>query len=167
MILVDDTTTQAIHNPLHLVITSSLLARMNYFPLNGGVAEIMGDTLNMVEGFINDMVLEISHMDVSAVVKDNNETNATSKLEKEKPVVVYENKNGVTKLADTGLKSNNTLGAHIVEEKEGWFYKWANKYDVWNDYSYKPTKENEPGSSYKFTGDNSILKLTNTKHNGK
>ena len=25
------------------------------------------------------------------------------------------------KLADTGLEPNNTLGAHIVEEKEGWF----------------------------------------------
>ena len=25
------------------------------------------------------------------------------------------------KLANTGLKSNNTLGAHIVQEKEGWF----------------------------------------------
>ena len=24
-------------------------------------------------------------------------------------------------LADNGLKSNNTIGAHIVEEKEGWF----------------------------------------------
>ena len=34
------------------------------------------------------------------------------------------------KLANTGLKSNNTLGARIVEEKERWFYEWADKYDV-------------------------------------
>ena len=38
-------------------------------------------------------------------------------------------------------------------------------YDVWNNYSYTPTKENEPGSSHTFTGDNNIFKLTKTKHN--
>ena len=82
----------------------------------------MGDTLNMVEGFINDMVSETSHMDAPTVVEDNNETTTVSKLGKAKPVVVHENNNGAMKLADTGLKSNNTLGAHVVEEKEGWFY---------------------------------------------
>ena len=66
------------------------------------------------------------------------------------------------KLADSGLKSNNTLGAHIVEEKEGWFYGWADKYDVWNYYSYTPTKENESERSHTFTGNNSIFKLTKT-----
>ena len=69
------------------------------------------------------------------------------------------------KLADTGSKSNNTLGAHIVEEKEEWFYEWADKYDVQNDYFYTPTEENEPGRSHTFTGDNSIFKLNKTKHN--
>ena len=71
------------------------------------------------------------------------------------------------KLADTGLKSHNTLGAHIVEEKEGWFYEWVDKYGAWNDYSYTPTKENEPGSSHTFMNDSSIFKLTKTKHNGR
>ena len=70
-------------------------------------------------------------------------------------------------LADTGLKSNNTLVAHIVEEKEEWFYEWADNYDVLNDYSYTPTKENELGSSHTFTGDNSTFKIIKTKHNGK
>ena len=60
----------------------------------------------------------------------------------------------------------NTLGAHIVEEKEGWFYGWADKYDVWNDYSHTPTDGNEPGSSHTFTGNNSTFRLTKTKHNG-
>ena len=60
------------------------------------------------------------------------------------------------KLANTGLKSNNTLGVHIVEEKKGWLYEWADKYDVWNDYSYTPTKENELGSTHIFANDNSI-----------
>ena len=71
------------------------------------------------------------------------------------------------KLPDTGLKSNNTLGAYIVEEKEEWFYGWADNYDVWNDYSYSPTKENQLGSSYTFMTNNSIFKLTKTKHKGK
>ena len=113
------------------------------------------------------MVLEISHMDVSTVVENNNKTTTASKLGKAEPVVVHENNIGTMKLADTGLKSNNTLGAHIVEEQEGSFYEWADKYNVWSDYSYTPMKENEPGSSHTFTGDNSIFKLTKTKHNGR
>ena len=71
------------------------------------------------------------------------------------------------KLADTRLEPNNTLGAHIVEEKEGWFYGWTDNYGVWNDYSYTPTKENKPGCSHTFTGDNNIFKLTKAKHNGR
>ena len=77
------------------------------------------------------------------------------------------NNHNSTNLANNGLKSNNTLGAHIVEEKEGWFYEWADTYDEWNNYYHTPTKENEPGSSHMFTGDDSIFKLTKTKHNGK
>ena len=127
----------------------------------------MGDTLNMVEGFINDLVSETSHMDNLTVVKDNNKTTAVSKLEKWKPIVAYENNNGAMKLADTGLNSNNILDAHIVEENEGWFYKLADKYDVWNDYSYTLTEENKLGSSHTFTSDNSIFILTKTKHNGR
>ena len=73
----------------------------------------------MVEGFINDMVSETSHMDTPAVVKGNNETTTVNKLGKVKPVVIHENNHGNTKLVNTGLKSNNILGAHIVEEKEG------------------------------------------------
>ena len=125
----------------------------------------MGKTLNMVEGFINDLVLKTSHTDAPTIVEDNNKTTAVSKLGKVKPVIVNENNNGPMKLADTGLKSNNTLGVHIMEEKEGRFCGWADKYDVWNDYSYAPTKENEPGISHTFMDDNSILKLTKTKHN--
>ena len=81
-------------------------------------------------------------MDTSTVVKDNNDPTAASKLGKIKPVVVHENNNGNMKLTKTRLKSNNTLGDHIVEVKEGWFYRWADIYDVWNDYSDTPTKEN-------------------------
>ena len=125
----------------------------------------MGDTLNMVEGFINNVVSETNYMDASTMVEEK--TTAVSILGKSKPVVVHENNNGAMKLADTGLKFNNTLGAHIVEENEGCFYKWIDSYDVWNDYSYTPTQGNEPGNSNTFTVDNSILKLTKTKHNGR
>ena len=62
------------------------------------------------------------------------------------------------------MESNHSLGAHIVEEREGWFYKWADKYDMWNNYSHTSTNENEPSSSYTFTGNNSIFKLNKTKH---
>ena len=54
-----------------------------------------------------------------------------------------------------------------MEEKEGWFYGWADTYDEWNNYYHTPTEENEPGSSHTFTGDDSIFKLTKTKHNGR
>ena len=71
-----------------------------------------------------------------------------------------------TALSDNELKSNNTIGAHILEEKEGWFYEWADTYDEWNNYYHTPTEENEPGSSHTFWGDNNIFKLTKIKHNG-
>ena len=69
------------------------------------------------------MVSETSHTDALIVVKDNNKTTTASKFGKTKPVVVHENNNGTVKLAETGFKSNNTLGSHILEEKEGWFYE--------------------------------------------
>ena len=166
---------QGYHNPSNSQSTTSLVCKLatgkdESFSSEGvknrGIAEIMGETLNMVEGFINDMVSETSQINASTVVKDNNKTTAVGKLEKTKPVIAHENNNGNTKLADTGLKPHNILSAHIMKEKEGWFYRWADTYDEWNNYYYAPTEENEPGSSHTITGDNSIFKLTKTKHNG-
>ena len=37
-----------------------------------------------------------------------------------------------TFLVNNVLKSNNTIGAHIVEEKEESFYDWVDTYDEWN-----------------------------------
>ena len=119
---------------------------------------------NTVQGFTNDMV---GNTNVPTVAESGNEVTVASKLGKAKPVVVHENNNSYTKLADTELKSNNILGAHIVEEKEGWFCGWADIYNEWNNYYHTPTEENEPGSSHKFMGDNSIFKFTKTKHNGR
>ena len=71
---------------------------------------------NTVQGFINDMV---GNTIVPTVFESSNKATAGSELGKAKSVVVHENNHGNTKLANTGLKSNNILGAHIVEEKEG------------------------------------------------
>ena len=57
--------------------------------------------------------------------------------------------------------------APTLWKKEGWFYEWADTHDEWNNYYYTPTEENESGSLHTFTGDDSILKLTKTKHNRK
>ena len=131
----------------------------------GELATMVGSDLNTVKGFNNGIVSETSHMDVPTVVNNNNKTTAASKLGKAKPVIVHENNNGTMKLADTRLESNNILSTHIMEEKEGWFYEWTDNYDVWNNYSYIPTKENEPGSSHTCTGDNNMFKLAKKKHN--
>ena len=118
---------------------------------------MVGSDRNMVQGFINDMVLETSNTVTPTVVEDNNKSTAASKLGKIKPVVVHKNNHDNTNLANTGLKSNNILGAHIVEKKEGWFHGWADTYDEWNNYYHTPTEENEPGSSHTFTGDDRIF----------
>ena len=96
---------------------------------DGDITDIMGELAimvvfdrNTVQGFINDMVSERSHMNAPTVVEDNNKTITVSKLGEAKPVIVHGNNNGAMKLANTGLKSNNILGAHIVGKNEGWFY---------------------------------------------
>ena len=107
----------------------------------------------------------VGNMKTPNVVKGNNKAAAVNKSGKAKPVVEHENNHGNTKFTDTELKSNNILGANIVEEKEGRLFGWADRYDEWNNYFYTPTEENEPGISHTFMGDNSILKLTKTEHN--
>ena len=55
----------------------------------------------------------------------------------------------------------------VLEEKEEWFYQWADNYDVWNNNSYTPTKGNEMVVSHTFDGHNSVFNLTKIKHNRK
>ena len=106
----------------------------------------MGKTLDMVEGCISDMLPESSYLEALTTVEDSNETTNEDEMGDLKPAAVDENKNDGVKRANTGLEPNNILGAHILEEKEEWFYQWADNYDVWNNNSYKPTKENEMGA---------------------
>ena len=40
-------------------------------------------------------------------------------MKKAVPIIVHENNNCAMNLAEAGMKSNHTLGAHIVEENEG------------------------------------------------
>ena len=55
----------------------------------------------------------------------------------------------------------------ILEEEEDGFYQWVDKYDLWDNNPYTPTKGNEMGGSHTFNVDNSVFNLTKTKHNGK
>ena len=98
---------------------------------------------------ISDLNEDIRHLSYGLWNNINNDDNKNS----------HDN----TTRADNGLKSNNTIGAQIVEEKEGWFYEWADMYDKWNNYYHTPTEKNEQGSSHTFTGDNNIFLLNSPK----
>ena len=62
------------------------------------VTKVMGKTHNMVEGFINDMLPKSSRLQAPTTV-DNINNNSVER-------------------ANTVLKANNILGAHVMEEKE-------------------------------------------------
>ena len=84
--------------------------------------------------------------------------------------------NDVTIPVNNVLKSNNTIGARIVEGKEESIYDWVDTYDEWNGYYHTPTEKDESGSSHTFTddnnisktftGDNDIFTITKIQHNG-
>ena len=60
----------------------------------------------------------VDNTNTATVVENNNKTTTVSKSGKTTPVGVHENNDSAMKLADTGLKSNNTLGAHVRARKE-------------------------------------------------
>ena len=84
-----------------------------------------------------------------------------------KSTAVDKNNNHSVERANTVLKPNNILGAHVLEKKEELFYQWTDNYDVWNSNSYSPTKGIEIGGSHTFTSNTDVINLTKTKHNGK
>ena len=158
---------------LDLINTSEL-----YGLINDGINKY--NNRNTVQGSINNMV---GNTHIPTMVHNSNEATYTEQDEIDDlnedllhlcnglgdNINNNNNKNNHdnTNLTNNGLKFNNILGAHIVEEKEGWCYGWADTNDEWNHYYHTPTEENKPGSSHTFTGDDSIFKLTKTKHNGK
>ena len=84
----------------------------------------------MAEGFISDMLPKSSYLEAPTILKDSNETTDGNKTEDLKPTAVDENNKNRVEHANTVLESNNILGAHVLEEKEEWFYQWADNYDV-------------------------------------
>ena len=132
----------------------------------------MGKTLNMVKGFINNMLRKSSCLQAPTILEDNNDKTNRNELGDLDPTTVVDNNNNSVERANTVLKTNNIPGAHVLEEKEEWFCQCANNYDVWNSDSYPPKKEmemegGEGGGSHTFTGDINVFKLTKRKHNGK
>ena len=63
----------------------------------------MGKTLNMVEGFVNDMLPKSSYLQAPTVVEDSNETTNGNELGDLKPTAVDENKNNSVERANTVL----------------------------------------------------------------
>ena len=108
---------------LHLIDTSDL-----YGLINDGINRC--NDHNTVQGFTNDMV---GNTNDPTMVKGNNEATVANKLGKAKLVFEHKNNHGNTKLTNTELKFNSIIGAHIMEEKEGWFYGWVDTYDEWDD----------------------------------
>ena len=93
----------------------------------------MGKTLDMVEGFISDMLSESSYLEAHTIVENSNETTNENEMGKLKPAAVDQNNNDGVKRASTGLEPDNIPGAYVLEEKEEWFYQLADNYDVWNN----------------------------------
>ena len=60
----------------------------------------------------------VGNADAHTVIEGIINATVARKIEKAKPVIVNENKCGNTKLTNTELESNNTLGSHILVEKE-------------------------------------------------
>ena len=114
---------------------------------------------NTVHGVTNNMV---DNTNIPTTVHSSNEATCTEQeeingLNKDLCHLRYElrgnindddNKNShdETILANNGLKSNNNIGAHIVEEKKESFYDWVDTYDEWNGYYHTPTEEDESES---------------------
>ena len=141
------------------------------FPFNTvekeDVAKVMGKTLNMVEGFINDMLPKSTYLQAPTIVEDNNKTTNRNEIGDLNPTATDNKDNNSVERANTVLNTNNILGAHVMEEKKKWFYQCADNYDVWNSDPYPPEKGIEMGRTHTFIGDTDIFKLAKTKHNGK
>ena len=104
------------------------------------IAKVMGRTINMVEGFINDMLPKSSYLQDPTIVKDSNKTTNINEMGDLDPTAIDKNNNNSVERTNAELEANNSLGAHIPEEKDEWLYQCANNYDMWNSDSYSPKK---------------------------
>ena len=84
----------------------------------------------MVKGFINDMLPKSNCLQAPTIIEDSNETTYKNEIGNLDPTAVDNNNNNSVERANIVLKANNILGAHVMEEKEKWFYQCADNYDV-------------------------------------
>ena len=84
-----------------------------------GVAKVMGKTLNMVEGFINDMLPKSSHLQAPTIVEDNNNTTNRNEVGDLDPTAVDNKVKDNEERFITVLNTNNILGAHVMEVRKG------------------------------------------------
>ena len=105
------------------------------------VVKVMGKTLNMAEGFINDMLPKSSRLQAPTIVEHNNKTTNRNEIRDSDPTAVSNKDNDCVEHVNTILNPNNILDAHVMEEKEEWFYQCANNYNVWNSESYPSTED--------------------------
>ena len=68
------------------------------------------------------------------------------------PQFIVQKHNGGVKQVNNELEPNS-----VLEEKEEWFYLWANNYDGWNNNPSVPTNRNEIGNSHTFYSDTSVF----------
>ena len=123
--MVEDNTTKAIEDPVNPLIINSILVKIVHFPpiqWEKDVAKVMRKTLNMMEKFINDMLLKLSHLQAPTIVKNNNETTNRNAIRDLDPTAVEDNDNNSVEHANTVFKTNNILGARVMEEKKELFY---------------------------------------------
>ena len=85
------------------------------------VAKFMGKTLNIVKKFINNMLPKLSRFQAPIIVEDNNEIINRNEIRDLDPTTVDDNNNNNVEHANTVLKTNNILGAHIMEKKKNGF----------------------------------------------
>ena len=81
----------------------------------------MGKTLNMVEGFINDVLPKSSCLETPTVAENSNETTNRNRMGDFDPTAVDKNKNHSVARANTVLKANIILGAHVLKEEKNGF----------------------------------------------
>ena len=85
---------------------------------NGGVARIMGKTLDMAGGYISDMLPKSSYLQAPTIVEDSNKTTNRNEMGDLKPTAIDKNNNNSVELTNIISEPNNILGAHILEEKD-------------------------------------------------
>ena len=91
----------------------------------------MGKTLNMVEGFINDMLPKSSYLQAPTIMENSIKTTNRNETGELDPTALEDNNDDSVERANTVLKAKIILDAHVMEEKEEWFNQCVDNYNVW------------------------------------